>query len=267
VSSNLSISDPYQPGNSVVHRLDAQTKLYLTLGYLFTTATMPEKAWKVYPVLLILLACTAFLARIRLSSLIKRSLLAFPFLLAALPVLFTLPGDPYLTLSWSKFSIAVSEPGVNRFLAIGTKMWLCIQAAALLTATTPMTRLLAGLAALRVPKVLVAAAALMWRYLFVISEEAVRLIRARSSRSARLPEERGGGSIAWRARVTGGMAGSLFLRSLERSERVYNAMRSRGYDGKIRTLPATQTEKCAPLTLVMGVFLFACLLLLGTLWQ
>ncbi|NPV74985.1 MAG: cobalt ECF transporter T component CbiQ [Anaerolineae bacterium] len=250
-----------------MHQLGAQTKLLLALGYLFTTAAMPEKAWKVYPVLLILIICTAFLARIRLVSLIKRSLLAFPFHLAALPVLFTLPGDPCLILSWSKFSIAVSAPGVNRFLAIGAKMWLCIQAAALLTATTPMRQLLAAVDALRAPKVLTAAAALMWRYLFVISEEAVRLMRARSSRSALLSEGQGGGSIAWRAKVTGGMAGSLFLRSLERSERIYNAMQSRGYDGKIRTLPSTQAEECAPLTLVIGGFLFACLLLLGTLWQ
>ena len=32
------------------------------------------------------------------------------------------------------------------------------------------------------------------------------------------------------------MAGSLFLRALERSERVYAAMLSRGYDGHMRTL-------------------------------
>ncbi|MCK4899770.1 MAG: hypothetical protein KAS38_13380, partial [Anaerolineales bacterium] len=39
------------------------------------------------------------------------------------------------------------------------------------------------------------------------------------------------------ARVTGGMAGSLFLRAIERSDRIYMAMISRGYDGEVRTMP------------------------------
>jgi len=267
VNGTFSIPDPYQPGNSVVHQLDAPTKLLLALGFIFTTAAMPEKAWRVYPILLVLTVCTAFLGGIRLISLLKRSLLALPFLLAALPILFTLPGDAYLTLSLGKLSIPLSAPGVTRFLAICMKSWLCVQAAALLTATTPMTRLLGALGELGAPKVLVAAAALMWRYLFVISEEAARLIRARFSRSAQFPTHRSGGTIVWRAKVTGGMAGSLFLRSLERSERVYDAMRSRGYDGKIRSLPAVKKEKRDTLTLAMGGVLFLCLLLLGVLWK
>jgi len=51
-------------------------------------------------------------------------------------------------------------------------------------------------------------------------------------------EGRGGGSVFWRARVTGGMAGSLFLRSIERGERIYDAMVARGYDGEVRVLHA-----------------------------
>jgi len=61
-------------------------------------------------------------------------------------------------------------------------------------------------------------------------------MRARSARQARLADSREGGSIAWRARVVGSMVGSLFLRSYERSERVYDAMRSRGYDGQLMSM-------------------------------
>ncbi len=59
----------------------------------------------------------------------------------------------------------------------------------------------------------------MYRYLAVLSDEASRLVRARASRSADLTGH-GGGSIRWRAGVVGGMVGSLFIRSYERSERV-----------------------------------------------
>jgi cobalt/nickel transport system permease protein len=40
----------------------------------------------------------------------------------------------------------------------------------------------------------------------------------------------------WRARVAGNMAGQLFLRSFERSDRIYNAMLARGYAGHLYTL-------------------------------
>ena len=70
-------------------------------------------------------------------------------------------------------------------------------------------------------------------------DEAIRLNRARASRSGHPRESKGkvGGTLIWRARVTGGMVGSLFLRALERSDRIYMAMVSRGYDGEVRTLP------------------------------
>jgi cobalt/nickel transport system permease protein len=107
--------------------------------------------------------------------------------------------------------------------------------ACVLTATTESDQLLRSVRWFGVPRLLVSTIAFMWRYVFVIAEEAHRLLRARESRSARLSKE-SGGSIAWRGRVAGNMVGSLFLRSLDRSERVYVAMQSRGFDGELRSL-------------------------------
>ena len=69
--------------------------------------------------------------------------------------------------------------------------------------------------------------------------------------------------MTWRARVTGGMAGSLFLRAFERSDRIYMAMVSRGYDGEIRTLPMAAIGSSSWLVLGAGMFLFILLLLFG----
>ncbi|HTE20334.1 MAG TPA: energy-coupling factor transporter transmembrane component T, partial [Armatimonadota bacterium] len=41
----------------------------------------------------------------------------------------------------------------------------------------------------------------------------------------------GGGAVALRVAVTGGMIGSLFVRSFERAERISLAMAARGYRG------------------------------------
>ena len=80
---------------------------------------------------------------------------------------------------------------------------------------------------------LVSIVAFMYRYVFVLVDEAQRLLRARAARSAGVGAGTGG-TIAWRARVSGGMAGSLFLRTYERSERIYLAMLARGFDGEVR---------------------------------
>ena len=119
------------------------------------------------------------------------------------------------------------------------KSWLSVQAAIVLAASTPFPELLQAMRAIGAPRLLVAMFGLMWRYLFVMVDEALRLMRARSARSGQLEggTSRSGGSIAWRARVTGGMAGNLLIRAFERSERIYSAMLARGYDGETRSLP------------------------------
>jgi cobalt/nickel transport system permease protein len=82
-----------------------------------------------------------------------------------------------------------------------------------------------------VPAVLTATISFMYRYLFVLVDEAMRLQTARAARSVGT-----GRTVWWRAQVLGGMIGSLFIRSYERSERIYAAMLSRGFAGEVRTL-------------------------------
>jgi cobalt/nickel transport system permease protein len=91
---------------------------------------------------------------------------------------------------------------------------------------------------LRIPTMLTTIVAFLYRYLFVLTDEVIRLLRARQSRSAAIPGLASGRNLVWRARVTGNMAGQLFLRSYERSDRIYNAMLARGYTGLLRTLNA-----------------------------
>jgi len=107
----------------------------------------------------------------------------------------------------------------------------------------------------------------MWRYLFVIVDEVLRLLRARTARSAEtgLPNHKSGGSVLWRARVTGGMAGSLLLRSIERSDRIYNAMLSRGYDGEVRSLAHPALRRADWIILAALLALLVSLLALGSL--
>ena len=60
------------------------------------------------------------------------------------------------------------------------------------------------------------------------------------------------------------MAGNLLLRAFERSERIYAAMLSRGYDGEARSVPLPPLGRNAKLTLIAAAFLALLLLVMGS---
>jgi cobalt/nickel transport system permease protein len=146
---------------------------------------------------------------------------------------FTRGVDPLGQLTLGPITLTISGEGLRMFTTIALKSWISVQAALLLSFTTPFHDLVDGLRELRLPRIMVAIISFMYRYLAVLSDEATRMLRARAARSAD-PDGHGGGPILWRARVTGSMVGSLFLRSYERSERIYAAMQARGFDGEFR---------------------------------
>lgn len=181
------------------------------------------------------LAVTSIVARLGPLRMLRGSLVALPFALAALPLIVTRGGEPIGSVDLKLFTLTASGEGLRLFATVLVKSWVSVQAAVLLTSTTTFHDLVDGLRALRLPRLMVAVIALMYRYLGVLTGEASRMLRARAARSAVIGH-RGGGSTVWRAKVVGGMVGALFIRSYERSERVYAAMQARGFDGEFRAL-------------------------------
>lgn len=254
--------DPYRPRSSLVHQLDPRIKLALTIAFILTNALVPSGAWPVYILLFALLVSVEILSELGVGYVLRRSALALPFVLAALPVMFTMPGPSLASFTLGPWTLTISQPGLERVISIALKSWISVQAAIILAATTSFPDILIALRALRVPRLLVSVFGLMWRYLFVLADEALRLMRARAARSGEsgMPGARQGGSLVWRGRVTGGMAGSLFLRGIERSDRIYMAMLSRGYDGEIRALPLPTLKPQQVFILIAALFLFLLLL-------
>ena len=257
--------DPYIPRHSPIHASDPRVKLVLALAFILTVSLTPAQAWPVYLLLLSLVLSIEVLSHLGIGYVLRRAILAAPFVLAALPVIFTIQGKPLFSLGLGEWRLVASDQGLVRFLSIALKSWISVQAAIVLAATTPFPDLLVAMRAVRLPRLIVAVFGLMWRYLFVLVDEALRLMRARTARSGEssTPGGRGGGSLTWRGRVAGGMAGSLFLRAFERSDRIYNSMLSRGYDGELRALPLPVLHTRHWLVLACGLSLLAGLLLLA----
>jgi len=234
---HIHLADQYHPGSGWLHQLDPRVKVIICLGFILTASGLPPGSWLSLAGLLLIALGAAWSSGLGATFALRRSLIALPFALAALTLPFTTPGERLL--EWPALGLAVSRPGLMRAGSLLLRAWLAVQAAALLLGTTRFRELLWALEGVRVPAVIVSLLGLTYRYLFLLADEVLHMLRGRRARSA---GGRGPG-MRWQARVAGGMVGALFLRALERSQRVHAAMLSRGYDGRARIL---QTRRLAP---------------------
>jgi cobalt/nickel transport system permease protein len=228
--------DRYHEKESFVHRLDPRVKVIVTIAFILSNVLLPDGAWMAFGFAWLFLFVANVFSRLGIFYTLRRSLVALPFALIAITVLFSMPGKALFTFEFLKWNFTVTEMGLLRFVSIIIRSWLSVQIALLLVAVTRFPDLIHAFEHLRVPAILTTIIAFLYRYLFVLTDEVLRLLRARESRSATLAGQRSGGGVLWRAKIAGNMAGQLFLRSFERSDRIYNAMLSRGYSGHLYTL-------------------------------
>ncbi|OAN44884.1 cobalt ABC transporter permease [Chloroflexus islandicus] len=217
---------------------DGRVKTWLALGFIFTLAWLPAGAWDALIMAALALWFVIGWKRIGLWMIWRRSLIAWPFALAALTLAIARPGAPVFQFTIGGQAITATDAGMVAAATVMAKSWLSVQAMLTLIATTHFSELLTALAALRLPPVLILILGMAYRYLFILQEEALRMLRARDSRSASIPGQPAGRNLFWRATITGRMVGTLFIRAYERSERIYAAMLARGYDGR----PVTATQ-------------------------
>lgn len=137
--------------------------------------------------------------------------------------------------SWTLGPMRLSPTGLALALLLAAKALAMTTLVLTLAATSPLQETLKAAQALRVPGLLVHLALLTYRYIFVLAGELARLrvaLRVRGYRNR----------ASWHSyRTVGHVAGILVLRSAERAERVGQAMRCRGFNGRFRSLVAFRT--------------------------
>ena len=228
--------DRYHHGQSPLHSLDPRVKVIVTIAFILSNALLPDGAWIALVLAWSFIIFANVVSGLGVGFTFKRSFIALPFALAAITVLFSIPGKPVTSFQFLMWDLTITDAGLLRFVSIVVRSWLSVQMAILLVAVTEFPKIIHALSHLRVPTILTVIISFLYRYLFVLTDEVLRMLRARQARSAATSGVRSGGSVAWRARIAGHMAGQLFLRSYERSDRIYNAMLSRGYTGHLYTL-------------------------------
>ena len=225
-----SFLDQYSDLDSFIHKLDPRTKFITTLVFILVVISTPPTRWQVFALYLFLMATLLLLSKLPITYVLKRSLVIMPFvLMIAIFIPFFKEGEVVGSYNIWLWQVSVTYTGLQVLWNVLIKAWLSILSLIWLTSTTKLTNLLNGLERLGMPKVMVMILSFMYRYIFVLVDEVMRMKQARDSRNF-------GGNRLWRMRTIGNMIGTLFIRSYERGERVYAAMLARGFDGHSRTL-------------------------------
>jgi cobalt/nickel transport system permease protein len=223
-----SFLDQYSDLGSFIHKLDPRTKIITTFALVLMVVLTPPQKWEIFIIYFALIASLILLSKVPPLYVLKRSLVIVPFVLfIAIFIPFLKTSEP--SGSYNIWIWQLSYSGLIIVWNVVIKAWLSILSLILLSSTTKFSELLKGLEQLRMPQVLVMILSFMYRYIFVLVDEVIRMKQARDSRNF-------GGKRSWQLKTIGNMVGTLFIRSYERGERVYGAMVARGFDGQTRTL-------------------------------
>ena len=218
--------------DSPLHRLDPRTKIVVCAAITVVVVSTPLALWPVYVGCALTLAVLAVSARLPVTELWRRARWVLPLVLTVgvfLPLVRT--GGQ----AWDLGPLTVHEAGLAVFAQVAAKTVIGVFSAVVLTSTTSFPDVIAGLEAMRMPRILVLIASLMYRYLYVIVEDVGRMRAALTARAYR-PRH------ALQAGAIGKVASALFLRTYERGERVHLAMLARGYEGRMPRLAPLELQ-------------------------
>ena len=182
-----------------------------------------------YLTLLIYLApvlAIVFIFRPGLQLLIKRVLFLFLFPLSiSIFIPFANRGNIVYSLDMNFFILNITDNGIMIFFTAILKSFLTIIIFTSLVISTKDSELLGGLRKIYLPKILVSIIFLMYRYLFLIRDEAKAGQLAINSRVFQKSYHNVNKKLAY-------LAGSLFIKSFDRAENIYKSMESRGFEGE-----------------------------------
>ena len=214
-------------GASLLHCWDVRCKIVTILVCSFAIASLNhlEPALVAIGVSLIILV----IARVSFAKVLLRLLAITGFVCMFLVVMpFSVPahnGDTVLVfngMDWLGFNLR----GLRLAATIAAKAVAIAVLMEPLLSTAPLPVTLHGLSRLGAPEMVGQMVLLSYRYLHVFRHEAQRMASGMQVRGFRKRTD-----LAT-LRAVGNFIGMLFVRSFERTERVFDAMRARGYRGR-----------------------------------
>jgi cobalt/nickel transport system permease protein len=211
-------------GDSPAHRLHPGAKILTTLVYIGTVVSFPARdlsglgIFFLYPAILMSLSGTPW------KPLLARFLVSLPFVLMGAISNLIMLKEPVFYLG-----PLLITAGMVSCLSILCRAFLAVLAALILIATTPFPDFIRQLGRMGAPRIFCLQTTMTWRYMTVLLSEAGAMYTAYMLRS--------GGQRGIKMKNMGSFLGALLVRSFDRAERVYCAMKCRGFDGSYTSGP------------------------------
>ncbi|MHA1594863.1 MAG: cobalt ECF transporter T component CbiQ [Candidatus Baldrarchaeia archaeon] len=214
----------------LLQSIDPRAKIVVIVALIFTAVFLKKIVTLV--AILFLAVLLAMLSKISLRFFLLRTFVFIPLFSAviAIPLPFIVGGETITSIALGGILIRVSREGLLQMVQFILRVWVCVSLSVLLVLTTTWPKLMHALARMRVPRVFVLIADMTYRYLFYFADMLYKMLLARESRLT--------GPIGMMDTMkTGASAvGALLVRAYEHGERVYLAMKSRGFCGSIEIL-------------------------------
>jgi cobalt/nickel transport system permease protein len=220
---DLGRMDTLAAGDSALHRLDPRAKLIVTLIFIVTVVSFSRYSFSALIPFFVYPLAQIAAGGLPAGYLLRKVLIVSPF--AIFIGIFNPLLDREVLLQLGGWGIS---GGWISYLSILLRFVLTVTAALTLVALTGFNTVCLALERMAVPRPFVVQLLFLYRYIFVLTDEAARLTRARS---LRVFESKGLGFAPFVS-----MLGQLLLRTLDRAQRVHLAMRCRGFEGHIPIL-------------------------------
>ncbi len=207
------LENPIEAPNSRAANFDPRAKVAAAFLTVLTVSSFPAEQTPQFLAAGAYALALALIALVGLRYLLKRCLIASPFIAmaAVLPLLSNVPN------------------GESLAIAVGIKAYAAILMLSILAATTPVDETLRAVRALGAPRSLALTTTLMYRYLFVLLDEWLRIAKARECRTTGKPTN-------GRIQLWSNQLAMVFVRGWERADRVTAAMILRGFNGDFPTM-------------------------------
>ncbi len=229
-----SFIDRFSDRKSFLHSLDPRVKFIIAIIIILNIITTGNNDYISFLIYFFIIIILILISNVPLGYIFSRSLVIIPFVLLI-----------------SIFNIFFREDGIIIFYNIAIRTFLSILSMILLSSTTDFVSLLKGLERMKIPDIFIQMLSFMFRYLFVIMDEMLKLKMARDTRYF-------GGRIINQIKVFGNIIGVLFIRSYERAERIYNSMLARGFNGEIITMNELRFSKRDYISLILSISVLIC---------
>ena len=207
---------------TVVHKLDARIKIITTLVFIIVVLSFNKYdlsgllPFFIYPAFLL------NAGNIPISVILKKIIVLSPFIIII--GIF----NPFLDhAELYKIGRMSISGGWISFLSIIIRFLLTVSISFILISITGFYQICFGLNKIGVPAVFSLQLMLMYRYIFLLIEESIRLVRAHNLRAF-------DNKIKFRHYIY--MISYLLIRTIDRAESIYNAMLARGFDGRLKII-------------------------------